>query len=216
MPAATASSKLVPQSARDRLLDVALQLFATRGYRAIGLRDLAGELGLHAGSLYNHIENKQCLLFELIEGAVSDLLDDTKRRMRGARTHRDRLQRFVHAFVAFNRAEKHRLLLVTREFLNLSDEQQQEINQLKSSYAALLNAIVCAECGDNACISERTGLITEAIIGMLYGQSLWQSIEIPEQKLTDALTHFVQGIISSGKDSVFKGLAHAPAPTCAP
>jgi AcrR family transcriptional regulator len=204
MPAATVSSKRVPNRARDRLLDVALELFATRGYQAIGLRDLAGRMGLHAGSLYNHIENKQCLLFELIEGSVSDLLADTKRRMRGARTHRDRLQRFVHAFVAFHLAEKHRLLLVTREFVNLSHEQQQEINQLKSNYAALLQAIISAECGETGCISDRTGLITEAVIGMLYGQSLWQSIEVPEQKLTDALTHFVLGIITCGKDSALK------------
>jgi AcrR family transcriptional regulator len=191
-------------SARDRLLDVALELFATRGYQAIGLRDLAGQLGLHAGSLYNHIENKQSLLFELIEGAVSDLLAGTKRRMRGARTHRDRLQRFVHAFVVFNLTEKHRLLLVIREFVNLSDEQQQEINQLKSSYASLLKAIVCAECGETGGISDRTGLITEAVIGMLYGQSLWQSIDVPEQKLTDALTHFALGIIACSTDPALK------------
>ncbi|MGE8064383.1 TetR/AcrR family transcriptional regulator [Pseudomonas sp. NPDC089569] len=199
MPAATISSKCVPNS-RDRLLDVAVELFATRGYQAIGLRDLAGRLGLHAGSLYNHIENKQCLLFELIEGAVSDLLADTKRRMRGARTHRDRLRRFVHAFVAFNLTEKHRLLLVTREFVNLTDEQQREINQLKNSYAALLKTIICAVCGETGCISDRTGLITEAVIGMLYGHSLWQSNEIPEQTLTDVLTHFVLGIITGGNN----------------
>ena len=89
-------------SARDRLLDVALELFATRGYQTIGLRDLAGQLGLQAGSLYNHIENKQSLLFELIEGAVSDLLAGTRRSMRGARTHRERLRRFVHATSAMS------------------------------------------------------------------------------------------------------------------
>ncbi len=203
MLAAITPKHLAP-SARDRLLDVALELFATRGYQAIGLRDLAGQLGLHAGSLYNHIENKQSLLFELIEGAVSDLLAGTKRRMRGARTHSDRLQRFVHAFVVFNLTEKHRLMLVTREFINLSDEQQQEINQLKSSYSTLLKTIVSAECGETGCISDRTGLITEAVIGMLYGQSLWQSIDVPEQKLTDALTHFALGIIGCSRDSALK------------
>ena len=204
MPAAIAVTKLPPTSARDRLLDVALELFATRGYQAIGLRDLASELGLHAGSLYNHIENKQCLLFELIEGALSDLLADTKRRMRGARSHQDRLHRFVHAFVAFNLAEKHRLLLVTREFINLTDEQKQEVNQLKTSYADLLKAIICAECGEASHTSDRTGLITEAVIGMLYGQFLWRSIELTEQRLTDTLTRFVMSIISCGKDSTLR------------
>jgi hypothetical protein len=65
---------------------------------------------------------------------------------------------------------------------------------------ALLRAIIAAECGENGCISDRTGLITEAVIGMLYGQSLWQSTQVPEQKLTDALTRFVVGIVTCGKD----------------
>ncbi|NWD25703.1 TetR/AcrR family transcriptional regulator [Pseudomonas yamanorum] len=199
MPAVTTHLKSIPGSVRDRLLDVALELFGTRGYQAIGLRDLAGQLGLHAGSLYAHIENKQCLLFELIEGAVSDLLAETKRRMRGARTHRDRLHRFVHAFAAFNLTEKLRLQLVTREFFNLTDEQQHEINQLKRSYAALLKTIIAAERGEIDFISDRTGLITEAVIGMLYGQSLWQSAQLSEQKLTDTLTHFILGIASCDK-----------------
>ena len=191
-------------SARDRLLDVAQEPFATRGYQTIGLRDLAGQLGLQAGSLYNHIENKQSLLFELIEGAVSDLLAGTRRSMRGARTHRERLRRFVHAFVLFNRTEKHRLILVTREFVNLSDEQQQEINQLQRNYSTLLETIVCAECGEAGRIGDRTSLMTEAVIGMLYGQSLWNSIDVPEQKLTDALTHFALGIMGCSTDPARK------------
>ncbi|MCS5516724.1 TetR/AcrR family transcriptional regulator [Pseudomonas qingdaonensis] len=81
MPAAATAC-----SPRDRLLDAATELFATRGYQAIGLRDLASHLGLRAGSLYHHIENKQCLLFELIESTLADLVFDTKRCMKGART----------------------------------------------------------------------------------------------------------------------------------
>jgi AcrR family transcriptional regulator len=53
-------------------------LFATHGYQAIGLRDLAVQLGVHPGSMYNHIENKRCLLFELMESVLSDLLLETQ------------------------------------------------------------------------------------------------------------------------------------------
>lgn len=195
MPAALLATKSVPGTVRDRLLDVALELFATRGYQAIGLRDLAARVGLHAGSLYAHFENKQCVLFELIEGALCDLLADTKRRMRGASSQRERLHRFVHAFVTFNLAEKHRLLLVTREFINLNDQQQQEINQLQSHYAALLNSIISAEYANNA----HTTLITEAVIGMLFGQSQWRSIDVTERYLADTLTSFVMGMITTGQ-----------------
>ena len=107
-------------SARDRILDAALELFATRGFQSVGLRDLASYLGLHAGSLYHHIDNKQALLFELIESGLVDLLQETKRRMKNARSPCERLNLFIQAFVKFNFNEKHKLALITSEFANLN------------------------------------------------------------------------------------------------
>ena len=186
-------------NARDRLLDAAIELFATRGFQAIGLRDLAGHVGLHAGSLYHHIENKQGLLFELIESALSDLLVDTKRRMKGARTASERVRRFVHAFVTFNLNEKHRLVLVTREFVNLNEEHKYQANQLKNTYWSLLSAIIADEYEEKGKLDGEIGLITNAAIGMLYGQSQWNDMEITEQHLTEVLTSCVMCIIASGK-----------------
>lgn len=85
MPASSVSPVPTPH-ARDRLLEAASALFASHGYQAIGLRDLASHLGLHAGSLYHHIESKQGLLFELIESSLTDLLYETRQCVKGART----------------------------------------------------------------------------------------------------------------------------------
>jgi AcrR family transcriptional regulator len=65
-------------STRERLLYTALDLFSTHGYQSTSLRDLATQLGVQPGSIYNHIENKQSLLFELMEEAMDDLLDQTR------------------------------------------------------------------------------------------------------------------------------------------
>ncbi|NBA96006.1 TetR/AcrR family transcriptional regulator [Pseudomonas sp. R5(2019)] len=186
-------------STRDRLLEVALELFATRGFHAISLRDLASYLGLHAGSLYHHVESKQCLLFELIESALSDLLFNTKHRMKGARTPSERVRRFVQAFVAFSLSEKHRLVLVAREFVNLNEEHQHQANQLKNAYATLLSTSISDEYREEGKLDDEVHLITSAVIGMLYGQSQWVCLEVTEQQLTEALTHFVVCIIASGK-----------------
>lgn len=198
MLAAVVSFSKTP-SARDRLLDAAIELFATHGYQAISLRDLASHLGLRAGSLYHHIENKQSLLFELVESALSDLLNSTKLLMKGAKTPSDQLWSFVQAFVAFDLSERNRLLLVTREFLNLSEEYKQQINQLKGAHASLLSAIIAAEYRETDRLDEDIFLVTHATIGMLYGHSLWNNIEVSEQRLTETLTNFALGIIARGK-----------------
>ena len=43
-----------------------LRLIFEHGYEAMSLRQLAAEVGIQAGSLYNHIATKQELLFVLI------------------------------------------------------------------------------------------------------------------------------------------------------
>ena len=207
MPATSASANPV-HSARDRLLDAALELFATRGFQAIGLRDLASYLGLHAGSLYHHIENKQSLLFELIESALSDLLLDTTRRMKGARSPGKRLHLFIQAFVAFHFNEKYRLALITREFTNLNEEQQQQIIQLKNRYSALLIAIISDEYGRTGLPEADICATSSAVIVMLFGQSQWYSVETSQAQLTEALTNVVTCIIGHGRKSFEKPGEH--------
>jgi len=54
-------------STRDRILDAALDLFATQGYAATSMRQIAAAVGIRAPSLYNHFGGKAALLAALIE-----------------------------------------------------------------------------------------------------------------------------------------------------
>ncbi|MDN7144248.1 TetR/AcrR family transcriptional regulator [Pseudomonas sp. JQ170] len=198
---AVGTSVISQTSARDRLICAAIELFATHGFQSIGLRDLAGYIGLQAGSLYHHIENKQGLLFELIESALTDLLVMTKRRMKGARTPSERVHRFVQAFVTFSMKEKNRLVLVTREFVNLNEEHKHQADKLKHAHSVLLGEIIADEYGVKGKPDAETCLITHAVIGMLYGQLHWNEVKITEQRLTELLTGCIMHIIASKKNA---------------
>ncbi|GHS84079.1 hypothetical protein PAGU2196_49130 [Pseudomonas sp. PAGU 2196] len=193
MPASSLSPVPAPQ-ARDRLLEAASTLFASRGYQAIGLRDLASHLGLHAGSLYHHIESKQGLLFELIESSLADLLYETRQCLKGAGSTSERLQCFVQAFVAYSQANPDKLTLLTREAVNLSEEQVLQVEQLKAEYSGLLSDIVAAECGLTAA---RARSIAHAVLGLLCGQAQWGAVMMAREQLV----MFVQGIVGTGKPS---------------
>lgn len=54
-------------SSRDRILDVALDLFATHGYAGASMRQIAAAAGMRASSLYNHFEGKAAILSALID-----------------------------------------------------------------------------------------------------------------------------------------------------
>jgi len=50
---------------RERILDVALELFTARGYDKTSLREIADELGVTKAALYYHFEHKEDILLAL-------------------------------------------------------------------------------------------------------------------------------------------------------
>lgn len=69
-PARRRAAKQVERTAgkketRERLLDVALELFGDKGYAETSLREIAAELGVSKAALYYHFESKADILMAL-------------------------------------------------------------------------------------------------------------------------------------------------------
>jgi len=66
---------------RDRVLEIAVQLFNEQGYDATSVADLAQRLGLTKSALYHHFASKEELLSVALDQALSSLeavLDDPR------------------------------------------------------------------------------------------------------------------------------------------
>lgn len=66
---------------KEKILSVALTLFSTKGYKAVSVRHIASDVGIKASSLYNHFENKQEILDELIKKNTKYIQDFLKDAM---------------------------------------------------------------------------------------------------------------------------------------
>lgn len=67
MPDDRISPKQVSSSGRDRILDEAEQLFRTRGYNTVTMRDIANAVGIRQASLYYHFPSKEQLFVAVNE-----------------------------------------------------------------------------------------------------------------------------------------------------
>src|SRR5207344_2443537 len=65
----------------EAIRKAALRLIFEHGYAAMSLRQLAAEVGIQSGSLYNHISTKQELLFDLIRDHINELLRQLDRAL---------------------------------------------------------------------------------------------------------------------------------------
>lgn len=93
---------------RERIQHAAAKLFATRGYRGVGVAELGEAVGLGRGALYYHIGSKEELLFNIVVRYIEELVifgqgalqkeDDPRDRIR-------RLSRFLMRVIARNLPE---------------------------------------------------------------------------------------------------------------
>src|SRR5215510_9747336 len=58
-----------PPDRLDQLIASAIKVFTTRGYRRTQMADVAREMGVSPGTLYNYVESKEALFHLLIERA---------------------------------------------------------------------------------------------------------------------------------------------------
>jgi AcrR family transcriptional regulator len=66
-------NEAVRAAARTRLVDAALQLFASRGYSATPVDAIAGGAGVSVGLLYYHCSDKHSLLRAIFERSLADV-----------------------------------------------------------------------------------------------------------------------------------------------
>ena len=56
----------------ERIVDAGMATFAAHGYAGLSMRQVAERLGVHAGSLYYHVRNKDALLILLADRVASE------------------------------------------------------------------------------------------------------------------------------------------------
>lgn len=89
---------------RERILEVALRRFASAGYLATSVRELAEDVGVTQPALYYHFGSKDGILAALVEPFLADgerILDELERR-RGTRAAlvRESLEGYYDVLVA--------------------------------------------------------------------------------------------------------------------
>lgn len=166
-----------------------LELFVSKGYGQVGMRELAACLGLSAGSLYHHYPSKQHLLFDLIEEFYEELLATLGRVERKGQARRKRLHDVIQRHLTLHRQMPWHFRLADREIGCLNEEQQQRISHLREKYEHEL-ALMFG-------LSSRLGAGAVGILAnVLNGAPGWMvQGALDEQEYGELLYHSLSGAI---------------------
>ncbi len=163
-----------------RIRDAALQLFARHGYAAVSMRQIAAQVGVQAGALYNYTPDKQSLLFGLMQGHMQELLS--------ARAVRDtpngamaQLEDFTRFHIRFHLQRQDAVFISYMELRNLTPDNFTAIEALRGAYEDMLEAILRRGVAEGVFAVPDPKIATLAVIAMLTGVGTWYR---PDGRLT--------------------------------
>jgi AcrR family transcriptional regulator len=104
---------------REQILGAAAQLFATRGYTATTMNEVAAACGIRKATLYHYVHDKHDLLAQITAGHVARLervVADVERQRLAPDAHlRELIMRFMTAYASAE--HHHRVLTEDEKFL---------------------------------------------------------------------------------------------------
>lgn len=65
------------EDAKQRILEKSLELFASKGYDAVSVGEIAKAVGVKAPSFYNHFASKQAIFDAIVESTAAHYEKDT-------------------------------------------------------------------------------------------------------------------------------------------
>jgi len=155
-----------------RIRQAALRLFAGQGYAAVSMRQIAGEVGVQAGALYNYTPDKQSLLFRLMQEHLEDLL-----AARGAIASPAgalaQLEEFTRFHIRFHLERPDAVFIAYMELRNLTPENFAAIEALRGRYEDELETILRRGVDEAVFAVPDTKIATLAVIAMLTGVNTW-------------------------------------------
>ncbi len=155
-----------------RIREAALKLFARNGYAAVSMRQIAAQVGVQAGALYNYTPDKQSLLYHLMRNHMEQLLE-AYQSLAACDDPIDALHQFVGFHIRFHLQRPDEVFIAYMELRNLTPENFAEIEALRRTYEDALEGILRdgQRVGDFS-VSD-TKIATLAVIAMLNGVMTW-------------------------------------------
>ncbi len=165
----TTNSTRDPELTKSRILDAALDVFASKGYHDTRLDEIVEESHTSKGAIYFHFPNKERLFLALVD-QFADLLE---RRVTAAIAEEERgiarvrvaLQTCLDTFGRYRRPAK--LLLVQAVGLGASFENKR--NEVNDRFAHLIETYLAEAIDEGHIKAVDTEVVAYAWMGAMYG-----------------------------------------------
>lgn len=123
------------------IVRTAAGLFARQGYRGTSMRDIGKAVGVHAGSLYVHIDSKEQLLEAIVLHIMERSEQDMTEVLAEGGTATEQLRRIASRDLRLIGENKEFATVFFHEWRNLSEDRQRKVIASRDRWEANLRAV---------------------------------------------------------------------------
>ena len=162
------STRLPAARRRRQLLDVAMQVFAERGFHDASMNDIAVAAGVTKPVLYQHFASKRELFAELLGDVGRDLQDTITKAVTAAEAPREMVELGFSAYFSFVDRHRDAFRLFYGGSMARDDEFTEVVNQTEAAVAGLVATLIEIE----GLSPEQRRVMGYGIVGMIEGASI--------------------------------------------
>jgi AcrR family transcriptional regulator len=125
---------------RERIVSTALRLFAEKGFAAVGIRQIASEVGLSSATLYHYMGSKDDLLQEIMTDRLGRLIAVTRQAGTGLSRPEDKLVTVVRVHVLVHAL--HPDSVVDHQIRDLGSKARESVIGLRDEYEEIWRSLL--------------------------------------------------------------------------
>ena len=155
-----------------KIKQAALVLFARHGFAAVTMRQIAANVGVQAGAIYNYTPDKQALLFDLLHGHMADLLSKWATELVPANPIAA-IDHFVAFHLNFHIKRPELVFISYMELRNLSDSNFNAIVEQRRIYEKIIYNLILSGAVSGDFLVPDPKIASLALIALLTGPVDW-------------------------------------------
>ena len=173
-------TELAGTTARDRILDAALTLFARQGYDGTAVSQIIALAGSTKGGFYHHFASKEALLYEVYGDLISRQLASMDVILARKEPADVTLRALIMDLVATTAEGAERAKIFQRELNRLGDERTDEYRRLRRRYHdSVKDLISSAQRAGTFSTVASADTVTLTIFGVINQLPVWYRADGP-------------------------------------
>ncbi|WIY01208.1 TetR/AcrR family transcriptional regulator [Amycolatopsis mongoliensis] len=161
-----------PVVSESVVLDVALTLFAERGFHGTALSQIAECLGIRTPSLYNHMRSKQDLLRAIVDETTATVLEEFHRATADG-DWETRLREATRVYAYRHATHRREALVVNRDTDSLDEPHRSRLQSRRREHEHAFRAVIASGAAAGAFRVDSPALASFAIREMCVSIARW-------------------------------------------